>query len=130
MRSITINQTTMLTNFKEMWIPCTADEYPEVKQLLEGMGFALWGSQMFTLDIGVLTYGDGDYQVSSVACKERPTVTLDYLREMALPQKPQTIPQALDDELRLLKERVGIMERSIMGMESKINETHKLLIKQ
>ena len=55
MRSITINQTTMLNDFKEMWIPCTEREYPEVKQLLDGMGFNLWGSQMFTLDIGVLT---------------------------------------------------------------------------
>jgi hypothetical protein len=120
MRSITINQTTMLNDFKEMWIPCTEREYPEVKSLLEGMGFALWGSQMFTLDIGVLTYGDGDYQVSSVACKERPTFTLSELRAMAKP----------NDDLRLLKERVGIMERSIMGMESKINEIHKLLFEE
>ena len=102
-----------------------------MKQLLEGMGYKPWfGSQQFKHDIGILTYEDGEYQVTHVRCKERPPVTLPELRAMALPQKPQTIPQAIDDELRLLKDRVGIMERSIMGMESKINEIHQLLIKQ
>ena len=120
-----------MTNFKEMFIPCTAEEYPEVKALLEGIGYKPWfGSQQFKHDIGIVTYEDGEYQVTFVYCKERPTVTLDELRAMALPQKPQTIPQAIDDELRLLKDRVGIMERSIMGMESKVNEIHQLLFQE
>jgi hypothetical protein len=72
-----------MNQFKEMWIPCDESQYSEVKALLEGMGFTLWGSQMFTLDIGILTYADGDYQITSVGCKERPTVTFDELRAMA-----------------------------------------------
>jgi hypothetical protein len=103
-----------------MFIPCTQSEYPEIKHLLEGIGYGLWGTQMFDLDIGIVTYADGDYQITSVACKERTAITLDELRAIAKP----------NDELRLLKDRVGIMERSIMGMESKIDEIQKLLIKE
>ena len=122
MRSITINQATMLNDFKEMWIPCTEQEYPEVKALLEEMGCnALWKISHWTSDcIGVITYSDGIYQSTVLECQERPTFTLSELRAMAKP----------NNDLRLLKERVGIMERSVMGMESKIDEIHKLLIKQ
>lgn len=110
-----------MSSFKEMFIPCTAEEYPEVKSLLEGIGYKPWFlSQQFKHDIGILTYEDGEYQVTFTRCKERPTVTIPELREMAKP----------NDELRLLKDRVGIMERSVMGMESKIDEIHKLLFQE
>ena len=117
-----------MNQFKEMWIPCTESEYAEVKQLLEGMGCkGIYKSSHWTSHcIGVITYSDGVYQSTVVECQERPTVTLPELREMALHQKPQ----AIDDDLRLLKERVGIMERSIMGMETKINEIHQLLFEE
>ena len=123
MRSITINQTTMLTNFKEMWIPCTADEYPEVKQLLEGMGYKIVGDDYSVApDVfnGINASSSGKAYALTKNLQPCPTVTLDELRAMAKP----------NDDLRLLKERVGIMERSIMGIESKINEIHKLLFEE
>lgn len=146
-----------MTNFQEMWIPCTADEYPEVKQLLEEMGCKVYGGDKWTFsNKGVITYHNGRFQSSLLPCKERPTVTLPELRAMAKPEAtlyqptspsfgdfvgkqlngtywPELVGEKAinpNDELRLLKERVGIMERSIMGMETKINEIHKLLFEE
>ena len=109
-----------MTQFKEMRIPCTVEQYPEVKALLEGMGYHNTLYRFNEEHIGVSVYEGGLFMPIKPVMDHRPTVTLDELRAMAKP----------NDDLRLLKERVGIMERSIMGMESKINEIHKLLFEE
>lgn len=118
-----------MTNFLEMFIPCTESEYLEVKRLLEGMGYKVFShlSEWTRECIGVMTYYDGYLQATVLECAERPTVTLPELRVMA---KNEPIPNDDRLELRLLIQRVGIMERSIMGMETKINEIHNLLFKE
>ena len=112
-----------MKDFKEMWIPCTADEYPEVKSLLEGMGYKIVGDDYSVApDVfnGINASSSGKAYALTKNLQPCPTVTLDELRAMTKP----------NDDLRLLKERVGIMERSIICMESKINEIHKLLFEE
>lgn len=75
-----------------MWIPCTEFEYPEVKALLEGMGFEVAGIDFLNGDkryTGVVTCDNGKaYANSSNICNE-PTVTLPELLEMAAQPEPQ-----------------------------------------
>ena len=97
-----------------------------MKALLEGMGYEILGYELSTTSMheGLIMHASGVCIAVSGNIHSYPTVTLDELRAMAKPNDEPT------DDLRLLKERVGIMERSIMGMESKINEIHKLLFEE
>ena len=80
-----------MKQFPEMWIPCTEQEYPEVKQLLEGMGFKRFVNvtDWISCCVGVATYEDGEFQATTMECRNRPTVTLPELREMAAQPEPQ-----------------------------------------
>lgn len=75
-----------MNNFKEMWIPCNEQEYPEVKQLLEGMGRKKYDMDSVGYNevcTGVIVYVDGDFQAIRFNHHSYPTVTLLELREMA-----------------------------------------------
>lgn len=98
----------IMKQFPEMWIPCSKQEYPEVKQLLEGMGCTEFDSYEIHSCKGVETYRDGDFQVvSCFSPNSFPTVTLPELREMARvvlregtysSPKPTVIPAGEDIE--------------------------------
>ena len=78
-----------MKQFPEMWIPCTEQEYPEVKQLLEGMGFREFDTIWFAEYKGVISCAGGTFQ-SHFRSFNHPTVTLPELREMAAePAEPE-----------------------------------------
>ena len=80
-----------MKQFPEMWIPCSEQEYPEVKQLLEGMGHKVYShlSAWTRHCVGVSVYSDGTFQPVVQVMIHRPTVTLPELRLMAAQPDPQ-----------------------------------------
>ena len=84
-------------SFKEMWIPCTEQEYPEVKALLEGMEYYTYKDAFFSiLSTGVCTYDDGSFAPRSQKRTNVPTVNIDELRAMALPKSKVTKEQIIE----------------------------------
>lgn len=82
-----------MTNFKEMWIPCSEQEYPEVKQLLEMLKYSEFDQSGVPLCKGVTCFHNGTFQAVNfcVNALEYPTVTLPELRSMATPTTTDNI---------------------------------------
>ena len=73
-----------MKQFPEMWIPCSEQEYPEVKQLLEGMGASVFiTAEWLKHHLGVITYANSSFQPVGANWTKLPRVTLPELREIA-----------------------------------------------
>lgn len=104
------------TKFEKMWIPCNEEQYPEVKYLLESMGYTLVGHD-FLEGVGGYSGVDTDTKGNFIALGTNvvnaPTVTLDDLRWKALPkvidEQKSDATMSLEDRIKRIEIHLGLV---------------------
>jgi len=98
--------------------PLDKKDYPEVKRVLEGMGYILFGSEWMEDEDCVTTTGDGflmTHHYSKVKRFNKPTYTFtEFMAKYATPA-PTEQPTTVEGWLKLLPD--GYRERALVQMD-------------
>lgn len=98
-----------MKKFQEMHIPCTEQQYPEVKSLLERMGCKEYSDNGVKGCQRVFVYDDGDFQsLNHFNDMGFPIFTLNELRLKASPKVSDTT-MSMEDRIKRIEIHLGLV---------------------